>query len=188
MSEDWRSILEDDSSAEIYFLSNGEASIQTPPGFGRSEYQVMIEELWGEGEKQCRTDLERGIELMEESAGVVAESLQDMYRNTVSRNFDSEQYGKDAMKGFFGTVFFNGAPGLAALDWAGESIIHQNERNGYTLANSIYDVSEGETRTARLFYDEQDGEITVATPLWRNTDLDREVVEETASYLQSFEA
>ena len=185
---DWQNILEQDSSTEIRFPTSEEACITTPPGFGRSEYHRMIDELWSEGEKQCRTDLERGIDLMDESAQVVAESLQSLYENTVSGEFDSEQYRDDCMKTALGVAFFSGSPGFTAFDWAGEGIIHNIERPSYTVANSIYDLSDGETRAARIFYSEQDREITVAPPLWRDKGLDRDVLEDTVSYIESFEA
>lgn len=147
----------------------------------------MTEDLWDDGERQHISDLERGLELAEESLETVAFGVNQMYDETVNGRVRSEEM----LNGFFatgiGSAGFALAPFLASGEWIFNGFANRIDNPGYTVSNGVYSEGEIDQKVGRVFYTEGDERyVTVAPPV--REEIDTELVTETVEYLDDFQA
>ncbi|WP_414838356.1 hypothetical protein ACK3SF_03040 [Candidatus Nanosalina sp. VS9-1] len=188
----WETILHDESIDINHELEReGFApgvTVEAPPGFGRSEYEEMVEQLWSDGDIEAMTVLDRSLDFMDEASAATKESLQAIYDTTASGDFDGEEYAL----GVFGTGLGLAGIGMsvAALPVikAGKAASKNIQNPLYTSSDVLYDEERdiGEQEVARVFYTEDsDGRYLKFTgPLERGPDSD--VVQEGIEYLEDF--
>jgi hypothetical protein len=189
---EWTELLEDrevEIEEETGFTSG--VRIEAPYGFGKSEYNRMVEELWDDDEVRTMTPLERSVDFFEDTAGLTRDSITSMYETTVSGEFDTEEY----MWGLMGTIFGIVGIGLAAaslpIGKIDRALTGNLDAPLYTASNSIYDTEAdtGEQGMARVFYTEKPSEREIKiTPASYREEADPAVVKDAVEYLESFEA
>ena len=183
---EWDEVLEDDAVEQ-----RGDSpvfDIEAPPGFGRSEYRKMVVDLWSVGEKQRETDLERTLELMDDSISMGAYGLRKTYEEMISGDPDTDELMAGSLAATLSPVIFAGAPYLGAMEWVGNSILNRLEDPGHTMSDAIYTDDEVGSKTGRLFYTEGDERYVTVRPPEPGESLDRELVIDASEYMHNFEA
>ena len=181
---DWNEVLEDDAVEQ-----RGDSpvfDIEAPPGFGRSEYRRMVEDLWSEGEKQRETMLERTLDLMDESIDMFGYGLRKTYEEIISDDPDAEELMAGSLGAAFNSVVFAGAPFLGATQWVENGCLNRLEDPGHTISDNIY--TDDRESTGRVFYTEGDERYVTVRPPEPGESLDRELVMDASGYMNKFEA
>jgi len=193
MADDWDDILEYREVEVTDNIENGHfapgVDVEAPAGFGRSEYERMVEDLWGEGEVRAMTVLDRSLDFLDEAAGLTAESLEEIYDTTVSGEFDEENYVLGIFGFGLGVTGIGMAAALVPMAKVEKAFSQNLQSPLYTSSSTVYDneAEIGEEESARIFYRENSDNRSIRFTGTLGETPDPEVVKDGLEYLERFE-